>query len=105
MCVQEETPLIEVLKILSNPAQSEPHKGKGNVRRVGVESEDKRVIGMITQYGLVKYIYEIAKENSLFQDTLISEITKINKEKQLYLVDENEQAREVFRMMVEHRIR
>jgi CBS domain-containing protein len=92
------------MKILSNPAQYTELQGKPNVRRVGVISEEGKLIGMISQFGMIDFLTKIIKDSSFFVKVKMSELPLVKEQATIYTINEKELAIEGFKMMLDKSI-
>jgi CBS domain-containing protein len=102
--IKEDTSVLEVMKILSNPAQNVQEKGKGNVRRVGVETGEGKLIGIVSQFGMLQFLLTQIKEHGLFKGTHFKEIQHKNDCSTIYSIQETDLSIEAFKKMLEFRI-
>jgi CBS domain-containing protein len=100
--VKKDTHVMELMRLLSNPAQSELMKEK-NVVRLGVEDENGKITGLISQFGLVAYLTKQIKDNNLFDGVKFEHLYPDEKRK-IVTVKETDVAYEAFRLMLENKI-
>jgi len=103
LTVNENTPVLEIMKILSNPAQNQQEKGKGNIRRVGVETQDGKLLGIISQSGMIQFLLKELKASRLFKGILLKDIPQ-SERPNVQTIKETELSIEAFKLMLENRI-
>jgi len=102
--VSDSTPVLELIKILGNPAQNSELQSQENVRRVGVENQEGKLVGLISQFELVKFLLQEAKKSGLFSKLKLNDVPKVKEQTKLFIIKENEHAIEAFKMMLENAI-
>jgi len=89
---------------LSNPAQNIDFYGRGNIRRVGVESLEGQLVGIISQFSLIQFLFQEMKKSGLFEDLKLSDLPKVKENSKILTIKESERAIEAFKLMLENSV-